>query len=56
MDARVNHRYREAAYANNLFNHQYVLGVTNVSATTLGTPFGVISPPRMYGVALQWKY
>lgn len=45
-----------AVYANNLFNRRYVLGVTNVSATTLGTPFGIISPPRMFGVALQWKY
>lgn len=39
-------------YANKLFNRLYVLGVTYVSATLLGTPFAVIFPPRMFGAAL----
>jgi len=38
-----------AMYANNIFNKQYVTGISNISATTLGTPFASISAPRFWG-------
>jgi iron complex outermembrane recepter protein len=39
-----------ALFANNLFDKRYVTGIGNISATTLGTPFAGISPPRLWGV------
>jgi iron complex outermembrane receptor protein len=42
-----------ALFANNLFNKQYVTGVSNISATTLGTPFASISAPRFWGVEVS---
>jgi iron complex outermembrane receptor protein len=38
-----------AVYGNNLFDERYVGGVQTISATTLGTPFTNISPPRFWG-------
>jgi iron complex outermembrane receptor protein len=39
-----------ALYGNNLFDKRYVTGISNISATTLGTPFASISAPRFWGV------
>jgi iron complex outermembrane receptor protein len=39
-----------ALFVNNLFDNRYVTGVNRITATTLGTPFVNITPPRMYGV------
>jgi iron complex outermembrane receptor protein len=39
-----------ALYSNNLFDKRYVTGISNISATTLGTPFASISAPRFWGV------
>jgi len=41
-----------ALYSNNLFDKRYVTGISNISATTLGTPFASISAPRLWGVAV----
>jgi iron complex outermembrane receptor protein len=45
-----------AVYGNNLTNKQYVEGVNNLTATTLGTPFTNITAPRFYGVELGVRY
>jgi len=45
-----------ALFANNLFDKRYVNGISNISTSTLGTPFASISPPRMYGVELSAKF
>jgi iron complex outermembrane receptor protein len=39
-----------ALYGNNLFDKRYVMGLSNISATTLGTPFASISAPRFWGI------
>jgi hypothetical protein len=39
-----------ALFVNNLFDNQYVTGVNKITATTLGTPFVNITPPRTWGV------
>jgi iron complex outermembrane recepter protein len=39
-----------AMYANNLFDKRYASPVNLTSATTLGTPFTDISPPRFWGI------
>jgi iron complex outermembrane recepter protein len=41
-----------AVYVNNAFDKQYATGVNTISATTLGTPFSNITPPRFWGVEL----
>lgn len=45
-----------ALFVNNLFDRQYVTGVNNITATTLGTPFVNITPPRLWGVELGVKF
>lgn len=45
-----------ALYGNNVFDHRYVEGIGNVSTSILGTPYGEINPPRMYGLEFQAKY
>jgi iron complex outermembrane receptor protein len=42
-----------ALYGNNLFDKRYVTGISNISATTLGTPFASISAPRLWGVEVS---
>jgi iron complex outermembrane recepter protein len=49
-------RYQVGFYVNNLFDNQYVTGVNNITATTLGTPFVNITEPRMWGVDLTYTY
>lgn len=43
-------RWGLAAFVTNVFDDQYVTGVNNISADTLGTPFASISEPRQWGV------
>jgi iron complex outermembrane receptor protein len=51
-----NERYQLGFYVNNLFDNQYVTGVNNITATTLGTPFVNITEPRMWGLDLTYTY
>ena len=39
-----------AVFVNNVTDNQYVTGINNITATTLGTPFVNITPPRSYGL------
>ncbi|WP_417482194.1 TonB-dependent receptor [Maricaulis sp.] len=45
-----------SAFANNLFDNQYVEGVNNLTADTLGTPFATISTPRVLGVEIGYDF
>lgn len=45
-----------AVYGNNLFDERYVGGVQTISATTLGTPFTNISPPRFWGAEVGARF
>ena len=45
-----------AVYGNNLFDERYVTGVQTISATTLGTPFSNITPPRFWGAEVSARY
>ena len=54
-DARIgwtsdNSRFGVAFFVNNLFDKRYVTGVSNISATVFGTPYALITPPRMWGI------
>ncbi|HUL18088.1 MAG TPA: TonB-dependent receptor, partial [Steroidobacteraceae bacterium] len=46
------HPVTVALYANNLFDNQYATGIQTISASTLGTPFTNITPPRFWGAEL----
>ena len=52
----ANARYQLGVYVNNLFDNQYVTGVSNITLTTLGTPFVNLTEPRMWGVDLTYTY
>ena len=43
-------KYGLAAYVTNVLDDQYVTGVNNITTDTFGTPFALISQPRMWGV------
>ncbi len=43
-----------SAYVNNLFDKQYVTGVNNITATTLGTPF--VGLTELWGLDLTYTY
>lgn len=43
-------------YGNNVFDERYVVGVNNISASVLGTPFANISAPREVGVELNARF
>ncbi len=45
-----------SAFVNNLFDNQYVEGVNNITASTLGTPFATISTPRVWGVEFGYDF
>ncbi|MGH8160251.1 MAG: hypothetical protein ACREPQ_19220 [Rhodanobacter sp.] len=45
-----------ALFVNNAFDKRYVSQINNVTATTLGTPFASITPPRMYGVEASYHF
>ena len=46
----TNQKYGLAAYVTNVLDDQYVTGVNNITTDTFGTPFTLISEPRMWGV------
>jgi iron complex outermembrane recepter protein len=46
----TNQKYGVAAYVTNVLDDQYVTGVNNITTDTFGTPFTLISEPRMWGV------
>jgi iron complex outermembrane receptor protein len=46
----LNGKYGLAGYVTNVLDDQYVTGVNNLTTDTFGTPFGLISEPRMWGV------
>jgi iron complex outermembrane receptor protein len=46
----TNQKYGVAAYVTNVLDDQYVTGVNNITTETFGTPFTLISEPRMWGV------
>lgn len=43
-------------FVNNLFDEQYVTGINNITAASLGTPFVGLTEPRMWGVDLSYTY
>jgi iron complex outermembrane receptor protein len=46
----TNEKYGLAAYVTNALDDQYVTGVNNITTDTFGTPFTLVSEPRMWGV------
>jgi iron complex outermembrane receptor protein len=46
----LDEKYGLAAYVTNVLDDQYVSGVNNITTDTFGTPFTLISEPRMWGV------
>jgi len=46
----TNEKYGVAAYVTNVLDDQYVTGVNNITTDTFGTPFTLVSEPRMWGV------
>ncbi len=45
-----------SAFVNNAFDNQYVEGVNNITADTLGTPFASISTPRVWGLEVGYDF
>ncbi|UXI68293.1 TonB-dependent receptor [Tahibacter amnicola] len=45
-----------AAYANNVFDQRYVLGVGNYTTDVFGTTYATISPPRQVGVEVEVRF
>jgi iron complex outermembrane receptor protein len=43
-------KYGLAAFVTNLLDDQYVTGINNLTTDTFGTPFAMISEPRLWGV------
>jgi iron complex outermembrane recepter protein len=50
--SRSTHPVTVAIYANNRFDNQYATGIQTISASTLGTPFTNVTPPRFWGAEL----
>ena len=49
-------RFGMAFFVNNLFDKRYVTGVSNISASVFGTPYALITPPRMWGIEAMVKF
>jgi iron complex outermembrane recepter protein len=49
-------RWGVGLYVNNMFNKRYVLSIGNDSTEDFGTPYAVITPPRVYGIELRTKF
>lgn len=49
-------RLQLGVFVNNLFDEQYVTGINNITAGSLGTPFVGLTEPRMWGVDLTYTY
>ncbi len=45
-----------AGYANNLFDHRYVNGLSQYGTTVFGTVGATVSRPRSYGVEVQYSF
>lgn len=54
--ASLSDRYEVGFFVNNLFDKQYVLGVNNITANTMGTPFVNISDPRFWGAEVRVNF
>jgi iron complex outermembrane receptor protein len=39
-----------------MFNKRYVVSIGNDSTNDFGTPYAVVTPPRVYGVELRTKF
>ncbi|HVH33447.1 MAG TPA: TonB-dependent receptor, partial [Tahibacter sp.] len=48
--------WHAAAFATNLFDKRYVENVGNYTTDVFGTTYATISPPRMYGVEVGYKF
>ncbi len=51
-----NARFGVAFFVNNLFDKRYVTGVSDISASVFGTPYALITPPRMWGIEAMVKF
>ena len=51
--ANAQDRWGVAAYMTNVFDNRYVEGVNNLTRDTFGTPFAMISEPRIWGAVLR---
>ncbi len=51
-----NEHYQVGAFVNNLFDNQYVDGINNLTSATLGTPFTILTEPRIWGADIKWIY
>jgi iron complex outermembrane recepter protein len=49
-------RWGVGLYVNNMFNKRYVVSIGNDSTNDFGTPYAVITPPRVYGIELRSKF
>ncbi|RUL61545.1 TonB-dependent receptor [Dyella dinghuensis] len=49
-------RWGVGLYVNNMFNKRYVVSIGNDSTNDFGTPYAVVTPPRVYGVELRTKF
>lgn len=47
--------WRFSAYAENLFDEEYVIDAGNTGGT-FGTPTFIAGPPRFYGAAFEWSF
>ncbi|HTC27087.1 TonB-dependent receptor [Dyella sp.] len=61
VDARLDwhtpdERWGVGLYVNNMFNKRYVVSIGNDSTNDFGTPYAVVTPPRVYGVELRTKF
>jgi iron complex outermembrane receptor protein len=45
-----------AFFVTNVFDQRYVTGVNNITASTFGTPFASITPPRTWGVDFSYHF
>ena len=49
-------RLQVGAFVNNVFDNRYVLGINNLTAATLGTPFVSLTEPRFWGFDVRIRY
>ncbi|MBE1160217.1 TonB-dependent receptor [Dyella acidiphila] len=49
-------RWGVALYVNNMFNKRYVVSIGNDSTNDFGTPYAIVTPPRVYGIELRTKF
>lgn len=61
VDARLDwhtpdERWGVGLYVNNMFNKRYVVSIGNDSTNDFGTPYAVVTPPRVFGVELRTKF